>query len=259
MSFVSVERHEGGVAVVTIENPPVNQLSSALIAELEATLEKLEVDPEIRALVLTGAGERAFAAGADIKEFVSNPAAVAPEDELTPLQLLGLRMDESRLPVVAAIRGFCLGGGLELAISCDVRVCTEDAQLGQPEVKLGLIPGGGGTQRLPRLIGPGRTLLLTLSGEPVDGRTAYAWGLVEQVVPAAELLERALEIARSIARVSPHAVATVRRLALKTRDLALRNGLEREAAAFRRCLASEDGIEGVAAFLGKRSPVFTGR
>ncbi len=142
---------------------------------------------------------------------------------------------------------------------CDVRVASEDAQLGQPEIKLGLIPGGGGTQRLPRLVGLGRALLLTLTGDPVDGRTAYEWGLVERVVPRGELHEAALSIARTIAQRSPHAVAVLRELARTTRDLPLEEGLRREAEAFRRCLASEDGAEGVAAFLEKREPRFTGR
>jgi enoyl-CoA hydratase len=168
-------------------------------------------------------------------------------------------MDAARTPFVAAIQGFCLGGGLELAMCCDVRICAADAQLGQPEIKLGLIPGGGGTQRLPRLIGLGRAMLLNLTGDFVDADTAERWGLVERVVPAAELSEATLAVARSIAARSPHAVAVLRELARTTRDLSLEEGLRREADGFRRCLASADGLEGVTAFIEKREPAFTGR
>ena len=168
-------------------------------------------------------------------------------------------MDAARTPFVAAIQGYCLGGGLELAMCCDVRICADDAKLGQPETKLGLIPGGGGTQRLPRLVGIGRANLLNLGGDPIDAATAYDWGLVEQVVPAAELIAAATAVASSFAARSPHAVAVLRELARTTRDLSLEEGLRREADAFRRCIVSEDGTEGVAAFLEKREPNFTGR
>ena len=162
-------------------------------------------------------------------------------------------------PFIAAIHGFCLGGGLELAMCCDIRVCSDDAQLGQPEIKLGLIPGGGGTQRLPRLVGIGRAMLLNLTGDFVDAQTASEWGLVEKVVPREELHETAIGIARTIAARSPVSVGVLRELARTTRDLSLEEGLRREADGFRRCLESEDGAEGVAAFIEKREPNFTGR
>jgi len=257
--FVRTER-DGGVAVVTIEHPPVNALSAPLLEELEAEIERLDADGNVRAVVLRGAGEKAFVAGADISEFPSLREAASGEGgSARGIQKLGARMDAARLPFVAAIHGFCLGGGLELAMCCDIRVASDDARLGQPEIKLGLIPGGGGTQRLPRLVGIGRALLLNLTGEFVDAATAYEWGLVEKVVPRAELEESALEIARTIAARSPHSVAVLRELARTTRDLPLEEGLRREADAFRRCLTSEDGAEGVAAFLEKREPTFTGR
>ena len=259
--FVSSER-DGAVAIVTIDNPPVNALSAPLLEELEAELDRLDADDDVRAIVLVGAGERAFVAGADISEFPSLRAAAAEAHErgsARGIQKLGHRMDAARTPFVAAIHGFCLGGGLELAMCCDIRVASEDAQLGQPEIKLGLIPGGGGTQRLPRLVGLGRALLLNLTGDFVDAATAYDWGLVEKVVPRAELRETALGIARAIAARSPVAVSILRELARTTRDLSLEEGLRREADGFRRCLESEDGAEGVAAFLEKREPTFTGR
>lgn len=257
--FIS-SRQDGAVAVVTIDHPPVNALSAPLLEELEAELERLDADESVRAIVLKGAGEKAFVAGADISEFPSLREAAEEEGgSARGIQKLGAHMDAARTPFVAAIHGFCLGGGLELAMCCDIRVAAESARLGQPEIKLGLIPGGGGTQRLPRLVGLGRAMLLNLTGDFVDARTAYDWGLVEKVVPEEELLETALGIARTIASRSPHSVAVLRELARTTRDLPLEEGLRREAYAFRQCLASEDGAEGVAAFLEKREPRFTGR
>lgn len=251
--------HDDAVALVTIDNPPMNALASALVAELEAEIDRLDRDPNTRAIVLRGAGERAFVAGADIKEFPALREAGGGEGGAARgLHTLGHRMDAANTPFVAAIQGYCLGGGLELAMCCDVRICAEDAKLGQPEIKLGLIPGGGGTQRLPRLVGVGRANLLNLGGEFIDAATAYAWGLVEQVVPANELDAAALGVAKSFAERSPHAVAVIRELARTTRDLSLEEGLRRESEAFRRCLLSEDGREGVAAFVEKREPRFTG-
>ncbi len=257
--FISTEQ-EGAVAVVTIDHPPVNALSAALLEELESELERLDADETVRAIVLRGAGDRAFVAGADISEFPSlREGATQEGGSARGIQRLGAHMDAADTPFVAAIHGFCLGGGLELAMSCDIRVAAEDAQLGQPEIKLGLIPGGGGTQRLPRLVGLGRAMLLNLTGDPIDARTAYDWGLVEKVVPRDGLQEAATGIARTIAARSPHAVAVLRELARTCRDLPLEEGLRREAEGFRRCLASEDGLEGVTAFLEKREPQFTGR
>ncbi len=257
--FVSTVQ-DGYVATVTIDHPPVNALSAPLLEELEAEIERLDSDDGVRAIVLRGAGERAFVAGADISEFPAlREAATEEGGSARGIQKLGARMDAARTPFVAAIHGFCLGGGLELAMCCDIRIASEDAQLGQPEIKLGLIPGGGGTQRLPRLVGLGRTLLLNMTGEFIDAPTAYDWGLVERVVPKEELHDTALRIARTIADRSPVAIGVLRELARTTRDLSLEEGLRREADGFRRCLTSEDGAEGVAAFLEKREPRFTGR
>jgi enoyl-CoA hydratase len=257
--FISSER-DGFVAVVTIDNPPMNALSAELLEELENEIDALDADDGTRAIVLRGGGERAFVAGADIKEFPSLRETPPTEGgSARGIQKVGARMDEARTPFVAAIQGYCLGGGLELAMACDVRVAADNAQLGQPEIKLGLIPGGGGTQRLPRLVGQGRALLLNMSGEFVDATTAERWGLVERLVPAGELLETAKGIAASFAAKSPVAIGILRELARETRDLPLAEGLKREAEGFRRCLASEDGLEGVTAFIEKRAPQFTGR
>ena len=257
-TFVATERRDA-VALVTIDNPPINALSSALLDKLEAEIEALDADADVRVIVLRGAGERAFVAGADIKEFPALRESATEGGSARGIQRVGHRMDASDTPFVAAIRGFCLGGGLELAMCCDVRICAVDAKLGQPEIKLGLIPGGGGTQRLPRLVGHGRAMLLNLTGEFVDAETAYAWGLVERVVPVDELEDAALSVAGQIAAQSPHAIAVLRELARTTRDLPLEEGLRREADGFVRCLRSADGAEGVAAFIEKRAPTFTGR
>ena len=259
--FVKTEL-DGSVAVVTIDHPPVNALSAPLLEELEAEVDRLDGDDAVRAILLVGAGERAFVAGADISEFPSLREAAAEAQEsgsARAIQKLGHRMDAAKTPFVAAIHGFCLGGGLEVAMCCDIRIASEDAQLGQPEIKLGLIPGGGGTQRLPRLVGIGRAMFLNLTGDFIDARTAYEWRLVEKVVPREELRDTALGIARTIAARSPVSVGILRELARTTRDLPLEEGLRREADGFRRCLESEDGAEGVAAFLEKREPNFIGR
>jgi len=259
--FVATEL-DGSIAVVTIDNPPMNALSAPLLEELEAEIDRLDADDDVRAIVLVGAGERAFVAGADIKEFPALREAAAEASErgsARGIQKLGHRMDAARTPFVAAIHGFCLGGGLELALCCDLRVVSDDAQLGQPEIKLGLIPGGGGTQRLPRLVGIGRAQYLNMTGEFIDAATAYDWRLVEKVVPREELRDTALGIARTIASRSPVSIGILRELARTTRDLPLEEGLRREADGFRRCLESEDGAEGVAAFIEKREPQFTGR
>ena len=257
-TFVSTERR-AAVALVTIDNPPMNALSAALLDELEAEIDALDADAGVRAIVLRGGGDRAVAAGADIKEFPALRETASEGGSARGIQRLGHRMDAADTPFVAAIHGYCLGGGLELAMCCDVRVCADNATLGQPEIQLGLIPGGGGTQRLPRLVGQGRAMFLNLTGDFIDAETAYAWGLVERVVSAAELEDAAVAIADRIASRSPHAVAVLRELARTTRDLPLEEGLRREADGFVRCLRSADGAEGVAAFIEKRPPAFSGR
>ena len=257
-TFVSTERR-AAVALVTIDNPPMNALSAALLDELEAEIDALDAVAGVRAIVLRGGGDRAFVAGADIKEFPALRETASEGGSARGIQRLGHRMDAADTPFVAAIHGYCLGGGLELAMCCDVRVCADNATLGQPEIQLGLIPGGGGTQRLPRLVGQGRAMFLNLTGDFIDAETAYAWGLVERVVSAAELEDAAVAIADRIASRSPHAVAVLRELARTTRDLPLEEGLRREADGFVRCLRSADGAEGVAAFIEKRPPVFSGR
>ena len=259
--YVKVE-HDGRIAIITLDHPPVNALSAQLLEELEEAYDEIDRSDETRAIVIRGEGEKAFVAGADITEFPAMREAIeeaAESGSARGIQKLAARMDAGRTPVVAAIHGYCLGGGLELAMACDIRVAAEDAQLGQPEIKLGLIPGGGGTQRLPRLVGQGRALYLNLSGDPISGAQAYDWGLVEKAVPLAELMETSLGLARTLSERSPHAMGVIKELASQTRDLPLAEGMRREAQGFMRCMGSEDGAEGVMAFLEKRQPQFTGK
>jgi enoyl-CoA hydratase/3-hydroxyacyl-CoA dehydrogenase len=237
------------IKTVWLDNPPVNAVNTAIIETLWSELESL--GDEVRAVVLRGRGERAFSAGADIGGFQgggsdgSRPAGIQPAADL---------IESTPVPVVAAIHGYCLGGGLELALACDFRIATRDAQLGFPEVNLGLLPGGGGTQRAPRLISPGRARWLTMSGERIPAGTAEAWGLVEFVVD--DLDQGIARYVEPIAKQSPHALRQIKQLMHNTRD---DRDDELEVEAFVACLQSEDGQEGVAAFLEKREARWTGR
>ena len=246
---IRVER-EGAAALVTITHPPVNAISRAVAVALLEALTAAEADPACRALVLTGDGDRHFSAGADLTEF---PADVTASVEVTR------RLEASRLPVVAAVNGFALGGGCEIALACDLRICSDTARFGQPEIKLGLIPGWGGTQRLPRLVGRGRALEMLLTGEQVDSARALAWGLVTRVVPPADLRREALVLAGLLAERPPLAVAAIKRAVHRGLDGPLEDGLRREREEFDRVLGSEDAREGLSAFLEKRPPTWRGR
>jgi enoyl-CoA hydratase/3-hydroxyacyl-CoA dehydrogenase len=237
------------IKTVWLDNPPVNAVNAGIIETLWFQLEALADD--VRAVVLRGRGDRAFSAGADIGGFVGQgddsgrPAGIQPAADL---------IEQAPVPVVAAIHGYCLGGGLEIALACDFRIAHVDAQLGFPEVNLGLLPGGGGTQRAPRLISPGRARWLTMTGERIDAQTAAQWGLVEFVV---DDLEAGIErYVAPLANQSPHAIRQIKQLFHDTRDA---RSDEREVEAFAACLQSEDGQEGVAAFLEKREARWTGR
>jgi enoyl-CoA hydratase/3-hydroxyacyl-CoA dehydrogenase len=237
------------IKTVWLDNPPVNAVNAAIIETLWSELESL--DDDVRAVVLRGSGERAFSAGADIAGFQGGsddggrPAGIQPAADM---------IESTRVPVVAAIHGYCLGGGLEIALACDFRIATRDAQLGFPEVNLGLLPGGGGTQRAPRLISPGRARWLTMSGQRVSAETAEAWGLVEFVVD--NLDDGIARYVEPLTKQSPHALRQIKQLMQSTRDT---RSDEREVEAFVACLQSEDGQEGVAAFLEKREARWTGR
>src|SRR6478609_5118514 len=250
---------KGAIAYVTLNRPKVlNALNRRTWEDLKAAFEDAQDDAAVRGVILTGAGDKAFIAGADISELAQIKAVEAEKSSTFGQDVLNL-IENLGKPVIAAVNGFALGGGCETAMACTIRIAAENAKFGQPEIKLGLIPGGGGTQRLPRLVGIGRAMLLNLTGDFIDAPTASDWGLVERVVPRDELRDAALGIARTIAARSPVSVGILRELARTTRDLPLEEGLRREADGFRRCLESEDGAEGVAAFLEKREPKFVGR
>ena len=237
------------IETVWLDNPPVNAVNAGIIDTLWKTFEQL--GPDVRTVVLRGRGERAFSAGADITGFVGGAA----DGERPPrTQAVADLIEHARVPVVAAIHGYCLGGGLEIALACDFRIAQRDAQLGFPEVNLGLLPGGGGTQRAPRLISPGRARWLVMSGERIPDETAEAWGLVEFVVD--DLDEGIARYVEPLAKQSPHAIRQIKDLLRDTRDA---RSDEREVLAFAACLNSEDGQEGVAAFLEKRAANWTGR
>jgi enoyl-CoA hydratase len=247
---------DGAVAVITIDHPPANAVSRAVITGLrDAVAEIGRPSSGVRAAVLTGQGEKFFAAGADITEFQT-----LGTDNIDAGQALTLEMERCPVPLVAAVNGIALGGGCELALACDVRIAASTARFGQPEINLGLIPGWGGTQRLPRLIGVGRAMALLLTGDPVDAQTALQFGLVSAVHEPADLLDAARALAGKIATRAPLAAqATKRAVHDGAAAAGLAEALEVERQEFVALFGSEDATEGVTAFLAKRAPEWRGR
>jgi enoyl-CoA hydratase len=245
--------------VVTLDRPKaLNALNAQTLGELESAFEDLATDNAVRVILLTGAGGRAFAAGADIREL----AAVAPEEgRAFALRGQGVfrRIETLGKPVIACIQGFALGGGCELAMACSLRIAADDAKLGQPEVKLGIIAGYGGTQRLPRLVGRGAALKMLLSGAMIDAREALRIGLVDEVVPAAGLMTRAEALANEIAANAPIAITETLCAVDEGLSLPLELALLREGVRFGELCASADKAEGTSAFLEKRSPNWQGK
>src|SRR6476620_5744431 len=250
---------KGGIAYVTINRPKVlNALNTPTWTDLRTAFEDARDDTAVRGVILTGAGDKAFIAGADISELAHVAAFEAEQSSRFGQEVLDL-IENLGKPVVAAINGFALGGGCETAMACTIRIAVDTAQFGQPEVKLGLVPGGGGTQRMPRLIGMGRALQLILSGEMINAQEAYRIGLVNEIVPAAGLVTRAEAILKKIASNAPIAVKFALEAANKGMDTSQGEGLLLEASYFGLCAATEDKKEGTAAFLEKRPPQFRGR
>jgi enoyl-CoA hydratase/carnithine racemase len=248
-----------GVATVTLNRPEVhNAMNDVMRRELLACFTRLAADDGVRVIVVTGAGGRAFSAGADIREFVAPQPPVGFREQRRRLDFRQA-MEGCPQPILAAVRGHCFGGGLELALACDIRIAGDDARLGLTEVNLAIIPGGGGTQRLPRLVGRGKALEMILTGARVDAAEALRIGLVERVVPAAETVTAARQLAREIAARAPIAVRYAKEAVVKGLGLPLADGLrlENDLAALLR--TTEDRIEGAKAFLEKRPPRFTGR
>lgn len=249
---------EGAVAIVTINRPDkLNALNIKTREEGAAVLDELSRDDSVRVVVFTGAGEKSFVAGADIAEFEGR-TALTQRDVMLQRSLFNA-VDGFPKPVIAMINGFCLGGGCELALACDIRVASDKARLGQPEINLGIIPGGGGTQRLTRLIGEGKAMELILTGDMIDAQTALNLGLVNAVYPHEELRAKTMDMANKIADKSPVALRMAKEAIKIASRSNLDEGLRREVDLFAMCFTSEDKEEGVKAFLEKRKPVFKGK
>lgn len=257
MSARIITERIGPVTLLTMHNTERhNALTASMRDDLTHALEWADDEEEVRAVVLTGEGEQSFAAGGDINELAERSL----EEQRVVMEhgsVFGA-VRRLRKPVIAAINGICLGGGLELALSCDLRIAASHARFGQPEVGIGLIPGGGGTQMLPRIIGLGHAMRLVLTGDVIDAVEALRIGLVNEVVPAAALRGRALSLATQIAAKAPLAVLAAKEATRAAFDLPFEEGRARELALFEQCFASADRVEGVGAFLAKRRPCFRG-
>jgi enoyl-CoA hydratase len=250
---------KNAIACVTFNRPKVlNALNGAIIAELKATFEDARDDSAVRGVILTGAGDKAFAAGADISEIL-NDTPLEAEEKTRFGQALTILIENLGKPVIAAVNGFALGGGCELSMACTIRLAAESAKFGLPEVKLGIMPGYGGTQRLSRLVGKGLALQLILSGGMITAQEAYRIGLVNEVVPNAELIGRAEAILNQIGANAPQSVKFVLEAVNKGLETSLAEGLLIEASLFGILAATEDKKEGASAFLAKRAPKFQGR
>ena len=250
---------DGATAIITISRPKaLNALNATVMKELIAAFDELEKDAGVRAVIITGAGDRAFVAGADISELAALPTAEAATEKARAGHAVANRMEHSRLPVIMAINGFALGGGLELAMAGDIRIASSAAKLGQPEVNLGIIGGFGGTQRLPRLVGQGMASYLLLTGEMITADEAKQANLIERVVPPDQLMAEAKRIAGTIASKAPRAIAETKSVIHKGLQTDLHDALEIEASAFGRVAVTNDAREGTKAFLEKRAPNFTG-
>ncbi len=248
-----------GIAYVTVNRPKaLNALDTPTWTDLRSAFEDARDDVDVRGVILTGAGDRAFIAGADISELAHVTAYEAQQSSRFGQGVLDL-IENLGKPVIAAINGFALGGGCETAMACTIRIAVEAAKFGQPEVKLGLLPGGGGTQRLPRLVGKGHALQLILTGEMISAQEAYRIGLVNEIVPAAELIARAEAILKTIASNAPIAVRLSLEAANKGAETSQSEGQLLEASYFGLCAATEDKKEGTSAFFEKRAPRFQGR
>jgi len=248
----------GSVAIVTINRPDkLNALNQQVHVDGVAALDQLKADESVRVVILTGSGEKAFIAGADISEF-ADKTPVAQRDLFNERTLFN-SIDTFPKPVIAMVNGFCLGGGNELALACDIRIASENAKFSQPEINLGIMCGGGGTQRLARLIGEGRAMELCLMGDMIDAATAHRFGLVNHVFPADQLEAETLRLAAKIAEKAPIALQLTKEAVKFASRSNLDEGLRREVDLFALCFSTEDKEEGVTAFLEKRKPVFKGK
>jgi E-phenylitaconyl-CoA hydratase len=256
---VEFELQDGGIAVITMNRPErLNALDAEAYRQLSDAWTRVRDDPEVRVAIITGAGEKSFSTGADIKSFLGNPDALS-EFWLTQKGQLLNRGLEVWKPVLAAVNGYCIGGGMTLLLATDIRVAAEHASFGLAEVKRGVLAGNGGTQRVVKQLPHAIAMELLLVGDRLDAQTAQRWGLVNKVVPLADLMETAFDYARRIAANAPLAVQATKELAVRSLDMDLATGLRLEQALNRLLLATEDAKEGPAAFSEKRDPVFHGR
>lgn len=250
---------EEGIAVVTIDRPPVNALSRDVMAELDTTLQAVKADAAVKVVIITGGGSFAFVAGADVKEIASLPSGREAAEVAAKGQAVIMNIQRLGKPVIAAINGVCLGGGNELAMACHLRVAGDRTRFGQPEINLGIIPGFGGTQRLPRLIGKAKALEWILTGDLITAQEAHRLGLVNQVVPQDQVMKAAKDLARKLASKGQVAVCEALRATEQSLERPLEEGLAAEAEAFGRVAETQDAKEGVNAFLEKRQPRFQDR
>jgi enoyl-CoA hydratase len=249
------------IAVLTIDHPPVNSFNEQVVTELDQAIDELLADDEVKAIIITGGGTNAFIAGADIPEIKAlldqpEDGYAASREFIERGQATNLKIEKASKPVIAAINGFCLGGGLELAMACHVRICSDRARLGQPEINLGIVPGWGGTQRLARIVGKGKAVEMILTGDMITAQDAYRLGLVNKVVPAGAVLKEARGLARKIASKSKFPIAASLRAITEGLGVTIEEGLRIEADQFVSLADTEDIREGVSAFLEKRQAQF---
>ncbi|WP_100372373.1 enoyl-CoA hydratase [Bacillus sp. FJAT-45037] len=250
---------ENGVAVVTINNPPLNVMDKEVIMSLRSIFVELEEDRETVCIILTSAGEDAFMAGADIKEFPGLMVHPNMKEPVMETHAFLNQIDFCGKPTIAVLNGLTFGGGCELALTCDIRIAEEHTQIGLPEIKLGLFPGGGGTQRLPRLIGEAKAKEMMYTGDPIDANTALAIGLVNHVTEKGAGLDKAMELAKRISRHSLPALKCIKEAVDEGLDMSFPAAIEHEADLFTKVFQTEDIKEGVTAFIEKRKPVFKHR
>ena len=252
---------EDRIAILTIDHPPANAFSEQTVADLDSAVDEVMANQEVKAIIITGAGQFAFVAGADINEIkvqIDNARAGKPvkRELITKGQALFNKIERANKPVIAAINAVCLGGGQELAMACHIRIASDTARFGQPEVSLGVLPGWGGTARLPRIVGRGKAIELILTGDMIPAQEAARLGLVNRVVPAGQVIKTAVDLAKKITAKSGLAIAAILEAVNHGMDVSLGEALKLEEEKFVALCASEDGYEGVSAFLAKRQPKF---
>lgn len=251
---------DDAIAIITLNRPKqLNALNAATLDDIGAALDQLAADDAVRAIIITGSGDRAFAAGADIGELAQIQSASEGRRMAQRTHQLWRKMADLPKPIIAAINGFALGGGLELALACDIRIASDTAQIGLPEVSLGIMPGWGGTQRLARLAGPSAAKLLMMTGDRIDANEAYRLGIVERVAPAAELIDVARQLAQKIAGLPPLSIDAIKQAVNRGLNMSLDDANAYEASLFAELTTTEDCNEGTAAFLEKRKPEWKGR